>query len=72
MGTLRQWPAKSRLIASRCLISGTVLMPAGFFLGGVVIYDGDPGIGVALVPVGALLLLISVILTARGTGTFSA
>ena len=31
-------------------------------------YGGDPGVGVALVPVGAVLLLLAVFLTARGTG----
>ncbi|HIE97127.1 MAG TPA: hypothetical protein EYG03_13450 [Planctomycetes bacterium] len=59
--------ATSRRIASGCLMGGTILLPGGFFLGGIFIYDGDPGIGVWLVPVGALLLLIAVFLTALGT-----
>jgi hypothetical protein len=54
--------------ASRCLMGATLLLPGGFFLGGVVIYAGDPGLGVLLVPVGALLLLIAAFLTARGLG----
>jgi hypothetical protein len=37
-----------------------VLLPAGFFLGGIVIYDGDPGLGVWLVPIGAALLFYSI------------
>jgi hypothetical protein len=52
--------------ASRCLMGATLLLPGGFFLGGVVIYAGDPGLGVLLVPVGALLLLVAAFLTARG------
>jgi hypothetical protein len=28
-------------------------------LGGVVVYAGDPGLGIALVPLGALLLLLA-------------
>jgi len=51
--------------ASRSLIGAALLLPAGFFLGGVVIHDGDPGIGIFLVPVGALLLLHGVGRVAR-------
>lgn len=51
--------------ASRALVWAAVLMPAGFFLGGLVIHDGDPGLGVLLVPVGAALLLYGVARTAR-------
>ncbi len=39
------------------LRSSGVLLPLGFFLGGLRIYGGDPGVGVILVPVGGLLLL---------------
>src|SRR5438309_6547007 len=45
---------------SFALIWAAILLPAGFFLGGIVIYGGDPGLGVWLVPVGALLLFYSV------------
>ena len=38
------------------LIWAAILLPAGFFLGGIVIYDGDPGLGVWLVPIGAALM----------------
>ena len=54
------------LRASRCLIPAAVLLPAGFFLGGLFVFGGDPGIGILLVPVGALLLLAGVVLAARG------
>ena len=46
----------------------SLLLPGGFFLGGVVIYAGDPGLGILLVPVGALLLLTAVLLTALDAG----
>lgn len=46
--------------ASGALIWGALLLPAGFLLGGVWIHDGDPGVGVALAPVGGLLLLYGV------------
>jgi uncharacterized membrane protein len=45
---------------SSVLIWAAILLPAGFFLGGVVTYGGDPGLGVWLVPVGAILLFYSV------------
>jgi hypothetical protein len=45
---------------SLALIWATILLPAGFFLGGIVIYDGDPGLGVWLVPIGAALLFYSI------------
>ena len=51
-------------IASACLIGATLLLPGGFFLGGLVIYGGDPGLGILLVPVGAALLFVGVLLTA--------
>ena len=54
--------------ASLALLGGSVLLPAGFVLGGLVIHDGDPGIGVLLVPVGALLLLYGVGTAARAMG----
>jgi len=47
-------------------------MPIGFLLGGVVIHDGDPGVGGALVPVGALLLLCGVFGAARACGRIPA
>jgi len=47
--------------ASRALVAATFLIPGGFFLGGVMLHDGDPSLGVLLVPVGALALLASVL-----------
>lgn len=51
--------------AARSLRWAALLLPAGFFLGGVVIHDGDPGLGILLVPVGALLLVHGVGRVAR-------
>lgn len=61
-------PALARL-ASPLLIAGSVLLPAGFFLGGAWIYDGDPGLGVFLVPFGALAMLVGVGMMARAAWT---
>jgi hypothetical protein len=49
-----------RASVSFALIWAALLLPGGFFLGGVVTYGGDPGLGVWLVPFGALLLFYSV------------
>lgn len=54
-------------LASTMLIAATVLLPAGFFAGGVTFYSGDPGIGIALVPPGAACLLIAVVQLARAS-----
>ncbi len=51
------------------LVGAITLMPTGFFLGGLVLTGSEPGVGVFLVPVGALLLLMAVcgtLLTVRG------
>ena len=52
--------SKRLSLASRSLKAATVLMPAGFFLGGAYLHDGDPGLGVFLVPPGGLLLAVAV------------
>ncbi|MBI3415347.1 MAG: hypothetical protein HY043_08515 [Verrucomicrobia bacterium] len=64
---LTEWPANRRSVASACLVGASVLLPGGFFVGGIVIYGGDPGLGILLVPLGALLLFIAVFQTARAT-----
>ena len=61
------WPDRPRRVASRALMGASILLPAGFFLGGLFIYDGDPGLGVYLVPVGALLLFVAIFLAARAS-----
>jgi hypothetical protein len=58
---------RNQRLISGCLIGASLLLPAGFFLGGIVFYGGDPGYGVVLVPVGASLLLIAIFVLARGT-----
>jgi hypothetical protein len=59
------WPERARGLVSASFIAAGWLMPLGFFLGGLVIYSGDPGLGILLVPVGGLLLLVAVFATAR-------
>jgi hypothetical protein len=56
-------------LTSTALVMASVLLPGGFFLGGVVFYSGDPGVGIALVPVGAAALLYALFSIARGIKT---
>ncbi len=66
---LPRWDPRPRALAANCLVGAGLLIPIGFFWGGVFVYGGDPGLGIVLVPVGALLLLVAVFLTARaGSG----
>src|SRR5687768_1008856 len=61
---LGRWSAGRLRLASFFLIGALVLLPAGFFLGGIGHTEVDPSPGVLLVPVGGLLLLAAVGLTA--------
>jgi hypothetical protein len=56
---------RSRSLISWCLIGASVLLPGGFFLGGIVFYGGDPGLSVLLVPIGAVVLMIAIFTLAR-------
>ncbi len=55
-----------RRAASFCLAGAALLLPGGFFLGGLLVYGADPWIGIVLVPLGALLGLVGILLTLRG------
>ena len=50
-----------RSSVSVSLIWAGILFPLGFILGGVVVYGGDPGLGIWLVPIAAILLFYGVI-----------
>ncbi len=45
---------------STALIMATILLPGGFLLGGIMPMDGDPGIGIILIPLGGVALLFAV------------
>jgi len=57
---LGRWSERPLRLASFLLIDALVLLPIGFFLGGLGHTEVDPAAGVLLVPVGALFLLIGV------------
>ena len=59
-----KWSERRLKLASFFLIDALVLLPTGFFLGGIGHSQVDPSPGVLLVPLGGLLLLIAVALIA--------
>ena len=60
-------PPRRLAAVSASLIAAGVVLPGGFFLGGVTVYGGDPGLGILAVPAGAALLAAAVYGIARGT-----
>jgi hypothetical protein len=52
--------------ASFALRAVTVLLPLGFFAGGIAVYAGDPGFAIVLVPPAGALLVGALIAIARG------
>lgn len=57
-GASLRWP-------SRLLATGSVCVPLGFALGGVWFLEADPGLGVLLVPIGALAVVAALVSIAR-------
>jgi len=53
---VRARPALGGAFASAGLLAALVLLPAGFLLGGLFARGGDPGLGILLVPPGAIAL----------------
>lgn len=67
IGTVPEMTARRQQRISAMLLAASVLIPAGFFLGGIGPYGGDPGLGIVLLPIGAALLLLAVYGVARQT-----
>ena len=53
------WPESGRGLrtTSTLLLLASLLLPTGFFLGGITIYGGDPGPGILLAPFGGACLV---------------
>ena len=51
----------TRATVSLWLRLGAVLMPLGFFLGGVLNHEGDPSLAILLVPLGGVILLYALV-----------
>ncbi len=62
-------PAIGTRRASSCLLGATALVPLGFLAGTIGARGGDPGIGVALVPPGGVLLLVGLVTSATRAAT---
>jgi hypothetical protein len=62
-GLLR--PRRTLEHASTLLVWGSVLIPLGFLLGGLVTRRGDPSLGIFIVPVGGVLLASGIVLVVR-------
>ncbi len=58
--TVKSVPAAADGLTSACLLVALGLVPLGFFAGGVVVYGGDPGMFVLVVPPGAVALAVGV------------
>jgi hypothetical protein len=63
--TVKNVPAVGDALASACLLLALLLIPLGFFGGGVSIHGGDPGVLVFLVPPGGLALVYGLARVAR-------
>ena len=55
-------PARASI--ARLVRWGAVLMPVGFFAGGILNSEGDPSLGIVIVPVGAVLLIVALVRSA--------
>lgn len=60
-------PRRAHPAASLALVVGTILVPGGFFLGGLFVHGGDPGLGAILIPPGALFILGALALLVRAS-----
>jgi hypothetical protein len=63
-----RWTPERLKLVSFFLIDAAVLIPLGFFLGGLYPSESDPWVGIFLVPLGALLLFIAVALILLSSG----
>ena len=63
----RWLPAKGLPKTSGLLRWSAILMPLGFFVGGIGNTEGDPSLGIVLVPLGGVLLLVSLLRAAVAT-----
>jgi hypothetical protein len=57
---LGRWTPTRLKLTSVLLLDAAVLIPLGFFLGGIGHGEGDPSVGILLVPLGALALFVGV------------
>jgi hypothetical protein len=59
---------RTRRTASQALWWGSVCLPSGFLLGGLWHPEGDPGLGIVLVPIGAAGIVLALSVQAHSCG----
>jgi len=66
--SLRHFPFRSRRpgLVSGLLAAGSLCLPSGFLLGGVMVHGGDPNLFIALSPLGGVLLIVVLPMIAYG------
>lgn len=69
--TVRAVPSAGRGLTSASLGAALLLIPGGFFLGGVAVHGGDPSVGIALVPAGFVALVVALVMAGRDVGRAS-
>lgn len=69
--TARARPGVATPFTSVAFLAALVLLPGGFFAGALGATRGDPGLGIILVPAGAIALLVGVTTVARRITTSS-
>jgi hypothetical protein len=57
-----RWTETRLKLTSFFLLDALLLIPGGFFLGGLTHSESDPSLGILLVPIGAVLLFVAVTL----------
>ena len=59
--TVRAYPSASRPLASAGLYAALLLIPGGFFAGGIAVHGGDPSPAVLAVPAGFVALVVALV-----------
>lgn len=59
LGLAPEFASARRALASRALRLATLLLPSGFYVGGIWPYAGDPGLAIVFLPVGSVLLCVA-------------
>ncbi|HEY1959302.1 MAG TPA: hypothetical protein VGH28_26995 [Polyangiaceae bacterium] len=67
--TVRARPSVARPLASAGLTAALVLIPGGFFAGGVAVHGGDPSPAVLAVPAGFVALVVALAVIFRSLKT---
>lgn len=57
--TARAFPQLDDTLCARALLAALILMPLGFFLGGVFAHAGDPGASVGLAAAGGVAMVLA-------------